>query len=230
MRIILTTSFIWLLFISAQSQERSSYIELRGGLSVPVGKYGSADLNDGCFTLPGFTVGAEGAWYFKPYFGVGGQFGYNLHPVDVSLLGYEKVLDDPFLNDLAIRSDPYQIITSAVGLFSRWNFWKKMSVQGKLLGGIMWAKTPYQLYKPEYYAVGPEYFEITSSKDSNFMGVAGLGLQYDLSPCIALKLDGEYQFSQMVFGFNTATGIRYDYRNIGFIVTSLGLIINLSSL
>lgn len=215
----------FLLSNSAYTQDKISYVGLRGGLSIPVGQYKAKNLQDGCFTQPGFTVGVEGAWYFKHYLGVGGQFGLNLHPVDVGSLGYEKVINDPFLTDLTIRSEPYQIITAAVGLFSRWNFWKRLSLHGKLLGGMMWAKTPYQLYKPEYFLVGPEYFEITSSKDRNFAGIIGAGIQVDISPCIALRADGDFQLSKMVFGFNIASGPRYEYRTISYITTTLALII-----
>ena len=210
---------------SAPAQKKYSFVSLKGGLSIPVGQYADKNLETGCFTELGFTVGIEGAWYFKPWLGVGGQFGLNLHPVDVSTLGWEKVQDDPFLQDVTIRSDPYQVITGTVGLFSRWNFWKMLSLHGKILGGMMWAKTPYQLYKPEYFLTGPEYFEITSSKDRNLAGIVGAGLQVDVSPCIAFRAEGEFTYSKMVFGFSTAGGPRYDYRTISFINTTLALII-----
>ena len=90
---------------------------------------------------------------------------------------------------------------------------------------MMWAKTPYQLYKPEYFLVGPEYFEITSSKDRNFAGIIGAGIQIDISPCIALRANGDFQFSKMVFGYNTASGPRYEHRIISYINTTLALII-----
>jgi len=89
----------------------------------------------------------------------------------------------------------------------------------------MWAKTPYQLYKPEYFMVGPEYFEITSSKDRNFAGIIGAGLQVDVSSCIAFRAEGEFQYSTMVFGFNTASETRYEHRTISYINTNLALII-----
>jgi hypothetical protein len=175
----------------------------------------------------GFTAGAEGAWYFKPWLGVGGQFGIHFHPVDVRSLGWEKVQDDPFLQDVIIRSDPYQIITGTIGLYSRWNFWKVLSLHGKILGGVMWAKTPYQLYKPEYFLTGPEYFEITSAKDRNLAGGLGAGIQVEAGGCIAFRLEGEYYYSKMVFAFRTAGETRLDYRDISFVNTTLALVIKL---
>lgn len=223
------TFFLILILFSAtaNAQNKGSFIGIKGGASFPVGQYASTDLDKGCFTKTGFNAGIEGAWYFKPYLGVGGQFGYNLHTVDVGLLGYEKVKADQFLEDLTIRSDPYQIITGSVGLFSKWDFWKFLSLHGKMLGGMMWAKTPYQLYKPTYFQTGPEYYEITSSRDRNFMIEGGLGLQVNLSSCIGLRIEGEYVYSKMVFGFRTALGTRYDERVISFVNNSLALIIKL---
>jgi len=225
MRYIIVGVIIIFLSNSLNAQEKSYYIGLNSGLSIPIGQYKAKNLESGCFTQTGFTVGIEGAWYFKQFLGVGGQFGFNLHPVDVGLLGYEKVRIDPFLSDLFIRSDPYQIITGTIGLFYRWNFFKQWSFHSKLLGGMMWAKTPYQLYKPEYIMVGPEYYEITSSKDNNLMGLFGAGIQVDISPCIAVRAEGELQYSKMIFGFKTSSGSRYDYRTISFINTSIVLIL-----
>ena len=108
-----------------------------------------------------------------------------------------------------------------------WSFWKFLSLQGKFLGGMMWAKTPYQLYKPTYFVIGPEYYEITSSKDRNFALNTGVGLQADISSCIALRVETDYTFSKMVFGFRTASETRYEYRNISYINTNLALIIRL---
>jgi len=73
--------------------------------------------------------------------------------------------------------------------------------------------------------VGPKYFEFTSSKDRNLAGIIGAGIQVDVSSCIAFRAEGEFQFSKMVFGFNTASGPRYEHRTISYINTTLALII-----
>ncbi len=59
----------------------------------------------------------------------------------------------------------------------------------------------------------------------NFALVTGAGIQVDVSPCISFRADAEYAYSKMVFGFNTATGARYENRVISYINTSLALII-----
>ncbi len=206
-------------------QNMNSFVGLYGGLSIPVGQYKAKNLENGCFTLPGFNTGVEGSWYFTHFLGIGGQFDLSMHPVDVGALGYEKVINDPFLTDVTIRSEPYQIITAAPGIFARWDIANNLSFHGKLLGGVMWAKTPYQLYKPTYFLTGPDYFEITSAKDRNLALITGAGIQFDVSPCIAFRAEGEFLYSKMIFGFNTATGKRFEYRTISIVNVNFNLII-----
>ncbi len=113
--------FCWLVFyftlltLNIYAQEKKSFIAIRGGASIPFGKYHSTSLEEGSFTQTGFNVSLEGAWFFLPKFGVGASTGINLHPVDVSALGWEVVQNDPFMEDVYIRSDPYQIITAMGG-------------------------------------------------------------------------------------------------------------------
>ncbi len=227
MRPLFLILFILLSVMPVRAQNEGSYISLHSGLSIPVGEYKAKNLENGCFTLPGLNIGIEGSWYFKKHLGIGGQFGFNLHPVDVRALGYEKVNADPFLLDLTIRSEPYEIITGAAGLFAKWDLLKILSLSGKLLGGAMWVKTPYQLYKPQYFLTGPDYYEITSAKDRNLVVIIGTGVTINISSCIALQVGGEFLYSRMIFGFKTTSGIRYEYRKISFINTTLGLIIML---
>ena len=209
------------------SQPASSFFSIRGGFSIPTGKYAGKDSEQASFTVTGFNTSIDGAWFFRPFLGIGGQAGFNLHPVDVSTLGWVKVQNDPFLQDVTIRSEPYQIITGAAGIYGAFSFWKKFSLQGKLLGGWMWGKTPYQLYKPQYFLTGPDYFEITSAKDKSPMFLGGVGIQYNISSCVGLKAEGEYIASDLSFRFQTATGIRVDQKPVRLVNLTLGLIINL---
>jgi hypothetical protein len=209
------------------AQKKPSFIAIRGGASLPFGKYHEKSLDGGSFTLTGFNVSAEGAWFFNPKFGVGANAGINFHPVDVGVLGWEKVLADPFLEDLYIRSDPYKIITAMAGFYTQLPIKGKFFFTGKVLGGLFWGQTPYQLYKPDYFMVGPPYFEITSATDWKFSWSAGLGFRYNITPCFGLVLDSEIFYDQLNFDFQTYTSIRTDERIISFINTTLGIRFNL---
>lgn len=206
-----------------EAQEKPSFVAIRSGVSIPYGKYHSTDLDGGSFTTAGFNVSAEGAWFFHPKFGVGANVGLNFHPVDVYRLGWEKVQEDPVLQDVYIRSDPYMIITAMAGFYTQLPIVKKFSFTGKLLGGLLYGRTPYQLYKPKFYYTGPPFYEITSSTDYKFSWQAGIGFRYDISPCFGLVLDSEIFYDKLIFGFKTANGTRYDEQIISFINTTLGV-------
>lgn len=207
------------------SQEKKSFVAIQSGASIPVGNYAAKNLDEGCFTTTGLNFNIEGAWFFLPYLGVGAQAGVNFHPVDVQTLGWERIQADPFLEDVTIRSDSYQMITANLGIYTQWTIWKKLSVQGKLLGGVMWGKSPYQLHKPTYFLVESKWFEITPAKDINLDISGGVAFQYDVSNCIGLKISGDYTYSKMVFSFKSGNETRYEYRDISFINVTLGLVV-----
>lgn len=209
------------------AQEKPSFIAIRTGVSIPYAKYHATNLDMGSFTLAGFNASLEGAWFFKPKFGIGASAGLNFHPVDVYRLGWAKVQADPFLEDVYIRSDPYLIITAMAGLYTQLPIVAKFSFTGKLLGGLLYGRTPYQLYKPEFFLVDVPYYEITSSTDYKFSWQAGIGFRYDVSPCFGLVLDADIFYDKLTFGFNTALGERYDEHIISFINTTLGVRFNL---
>jgi len=221
------TLFLLMIFLSLQSyaQHTNSFISLRSGVSIPLKPYSSHNLGKGSFTTLGINVSVDGAWFFTDHFGVGGQVGLNLHPVDVSALARAKVNADPFLSNLTIRSDPFRVINAALGIYTRWNMGENFSVNAKLLGGILWANTAYQLYKPTYFLAGPDYYEITTARDHKFILEPGIGMEYKISSCFALKADVELLSRTMQFGFSTWKGIRYDRKRISFINTVIGIAI-----
>ena len=224
LKIIFTTA-IWLLFFLqvVQSQEKKSFVGINAGYSVPIGKFSSTNLEDGSFALNGFTAGLEGAWFFKPRLGVGGSAGLNLNPVYVSALGWAKVVEDPFLQDVTIRSDPYLTVTAMAGVYTVQPIYRNFYFTGKLLGGLLYGKTPYQLYKPQYFIVGPPYYEITSAKDWKFSWKAGAGIQYNVSPYISLLGEAVLLYDKLSFNFQTASGIREDIHTISMINFILGV-------
>ncbi|MEE4259201.1 MAG: hypothetical protein V2I62_05535 [Bacteroidales bacterium] len=222
-------SFIFSIFIfisaTAFSQDNNSFFSVGSGVSIPVGTYGGTTYDESCYTTTGINLNVEGAWYFLPYLGIGAQIGYNLHPVDVRALGYGRVQNDPFLLDVSTRSEAYQMITGGIGPYASWNFWKDLSLHGKVLAGMIFGKTPYQVFEPEYFLTGPRYEVKTSARDYGFIVIPGIGFQYKVSPCIGLKIDSEFYYREMIYGFKTGSGVRNDYRTTSFINVTLGLVV-----
>lgn len=210
-------TFTGFLSAAAQAQNHPSFVSLQSGLSIPFGGYSSTKLEEGSFTQTGFNATAEGAWFFSKHFGAGLSAGLNLHPVDVSALGRAQVNNEPFLTDVTIRSEPYRVITVMPGLFVGFQLSEKWFINGKLLAGMLHGKTPYQLYKPDYYLLPDEWEEITSSTDYKFSWQAGFTIHYQVTSCIAISLNSSILYDELQFTFQTAQGSRTDNRKIGMI-------------
>jgi len=206
-----------------KAQENKSFVGLSSGFAIPYGNFKAIDLDGGSFAITGFTANVEGAWFFLPYLGIGASAGMNMNPIWLGALEWAKVLNDPFLNDLSIRSEPFITVTAMAGAYTNIPIWRNFSFSGKLLGGLLYGRTPYQLYKPEYYFTGPPYYEITPAKDYKFSWQAGAGIQYDVSPCVGLLLEGVIMYDKLSFNFRTANGIRTDVHTISLFNTTLGV-------
>lgn len=204
-----------------------SFIAIGGSASIPVGSYASSDLNNGCFTSPGVSFGVDGAWVFYKNFGIGADVGYSAHPVKASELATALVNNDPFLSDMYVRSDPYTSITAVAGPYYVWQLSRRMVLDFKALGGIMYSKTPFQLFEPEYFMVGPNYYKTTSSTDKSFAMKGGARFQYQITPTIVLGLSANYVFSKMSYGFYNSQGLYYKNRNISFIDCGLNVVLKI---
>lgn len=228
MKKYLISAFVVSMTLVLSAQTKSSYISLQTGPSFPVGKFKDKKLPDGGFTLTGFSTSLEGAWFFKPWLGAGGSAGIHFHPVDVGTLGYEKVLNDPFMNDVYIKSDPYRSYTFYAGFFFQVPLFQRLSFTSKALGGMMFTQSPYQLYKAEYEMIGEKWFEITSAGDFEGSFLAGAGLKYELKNCIGFSLNSEFTYNAMDFDFELSDGsIRTDKRVVAFVNLVGGIIIKI---
>jgi hypothetical protein len=214
---------LMLLGISIAAQEQHLGISIRSGVSVPLGEYAAQSLDHGCFTLPGLSVVTEARYPVFKSFHLMLQGGIQFHPVDVGALGYAKVLDDPFMMNVYIRSEAYRIIHAVGGLAYTYEFGSAFTASAKLLAGMIFSQTPYQVYRPAYFLMGPDYFVITSARDRSFTYGAGLDLSYKLNSCINLQLGSEALFSQAAFGFVSAGASRTDWRKIYYLNLTLGV-------
>jgi hypothetical protein len=214
---------IQFLFIISDAQEKSSFVALRSGTSFSLGEYSSKDPDKGSFAQVGFNMTLEGAWFFNKWIGIGASAGLNLHPIDASELASAKFNNDAFMTSLVIRSDPFQVLTFMAGPFAHLSLGHDVLLTGKVLCGAIRASTPYQLYKAEYYMIGPRWYEITRARDWEMSFLAGLGIRYDISGCIGVIFDTDFTYNQCKFGFVTSEGIRTDYKKVIFLNTTLGI-------
>jgi hypothetical protein len=219
---------IILIAINLSAQEKPSFISINAGTSIPVGGFSSKELPDGSFAQAGLSVTLDGAWFFKPWLGMGGNAGLYMNPVDVVTLGYEKALSDPFINEAYIRSDPYAVTSLYAGVYFQFPVVQRLSVTAKALGGMIYARTPYQLYKADYYMIGYQWFEVTSSGDYEGSFLVGAGFRYDLKNCLGITLNSDFTYNQCDFDFVMPDGsTRTDQKVISIVNVSLGLLIRL---
>lgn len=225
------TLLLLLVLLNIFSQDKPSFIGINAGTSIPVGKFHGNELPDGGFAQTGFNASLEGAWFFRTWLGVGASAGTSIQPVDVGSLGYEKMKENPFLNALIIRSDPYLTFSLYTGLYFNVPLAGKFSFTAKAAGGILYAQTPYQLYKAEYELIGKNWYEISSAGDFEGSFVAGAGVSYDLNNYMALALNSEFTFNECDFNFSSPDGtVRTDQQVIAFINLNLGVILKLNPL
>jgi len=223
----LSLAFLFILLsLGARSQSHKNLIiSLNGGMSLPFGDFSGTTLYKDSFAKTGVSLGADLTWYFHRYLGVSLSFSQSNNPVDVAALTTEKLNDDPFLQELSIRSESFTSTVITAGFYGRWTFGKRVSVHGKVMAGLLRAQTPYQLYRTTYFELGPTYYEITSSRDDAFIVVQGVGGMYLFNRGIGFKLDADYIGRKMTFPFQTSSGMRYDERDVRYIQIVLGLVI-----
>jgi hypothetical protein len=222
--------FILLLLIQhllLLSQPLQVQLCIQSGVSVPFSDFAATNLDEGSFTLPGFTGSVEAKLVRNNKWVGFVQGGIQFNPIDVGYLGYEKVQADPFLEDLYIRSDPFQVIHLLAGPGYQTRVGKSFLIEGALLAGVFFSSTPYQLYKPTYFLLGEKYYEITPSKDISFAYGANLSIIYEVTPCYQIGISNQFMQSNASFDFLSGQTIRTDVRNISLWNISFSLIINL---
>jgi hypothetical protein len=209
------------------SQPLQVYLGVQSGLSVPLADFAATNLEEGSFALPGFTGSVEAKVVLKDKWTGFVQGGIQLNPVDVGYLGYEKVQADPFLEDLYIRSDPFKVIHLLAGPGYQSRIGNSFLIEGALAAGVFFSSTPYQLYKPEYFLTGPDFFEITPSRDVSFAYGANLRVIYEVTPCYQIGISNQFMQSKASFDFISGQTLRTDVRNISLWNISFSFIVKL---
>jgi hypothetical protein len=191
------------------------FIGLFGGYSISMGNWthtsyitGDAgkwlsdnpdNLSAG-FAGNGSTYGAEGAWYFCKYLGVGGlvSFSYfNFKGLDSLSAGYQKSF---FVDqETAYDTGGYKIWNFFAGLYFRYPFSDKFAITAKLLGGFTSATTPTIAIDLWDGGVEDGIF-IQEPSTANAIGyMAGIGISYKLTKWLGLNLQGLYTSSKPHF-------------------------------
>jgi hypothetical protein len=212
------------------AQKVMPLLHLGVGTSIPVLDYASPSLEKGCFTTAGFGTQLAASTTLIGSWGLMAAGGLYLHPVDVGYLGYEKVKADAFLMDVTIRSEPYRIMSFMGGPMYRKEVLSGFQLQVAAMMGVFSSRTPHQIYKPQYFLVGPEFYEITTSLDRSFAWGAFVSMSYAITPCYFIALETSFLQSNAAFQFYTGSGkIRTDDRTLSMVNIALALQLKLPS-
>lgn len=226
----LVALFILLFFFTLNSSSqvfKNLNLALKGGASLPVMEFAEKNLDKGSFALTGFHFAAEINASVNNNFIAFIESGMTLNPIDVGYLGYEKVKADPFLSDVYIRSDAFQVVHLLAGPGYQHIINNKFKLIGKAGAGLFFSSTPYQLYKPEYFLLGPPYYEITPSRDVSFAYSAALFFIYNANPYYQIGISTGIKRSKASFDFYSGSNLRTEVRNITILDLSLTLILRL---
>jgi len=221
--LLIISAIIFSLFAKAQDTKLS--ISLRGNLSIPFGTYTGNNIEKSGFTQTGISFGSELTWHVNQKIGIVLDFNQTFHPVKTGDLGAAMVNNDNLLMDVYIRSEAYSLSTTLLGAAYKIQINKKLNVNPKLLIGVMYGKTPFQLFFPEYYLYGPSYFTITSSKDYGLAFKGGANLIYAFNQYVYMDLNIDLTYSKLKFGFTNYSGFVNKNRDILFTNIGLGLIL-----
>jgi hypothetical protein len=133
--------------LASFAQKGSSFIEIDGGVSLPLGSWskvtnastlqslnGTKTDNSGYAKTGGF-FSVDGAWFFSKYFGIGGMFkygSYSLKGVDSLSQGYEESFD---VDTTRTSVTNYKMWSIMPGLYFNLPLAKKTLADGKSTGG-----------------------------------------------------------------------------------------------
>src|ERR1700743_3721530 len=156
MRVISSFLFVCVLFTCASSyaEKGTSFVEVEGGVSLPLGNWGKASTATALTSINGtiddksgyakaggfFSV--DGGWFFSRHFAIGGMFKYgpySLKGVDSLSQGYEESFD---VDQTATTVTNYKLWSVMPGIYYDSRFVKRLSLTARVLAGIAHVSTP----------------------------------------------------------------------------------------
>jgi hypothetical protein len=196
---------------SSFAQKGSSFIQVDGGVSLPLGSFGKVtnasaleSLNgtktdNSGYANPGGFFSVDGAWFFSKYFGIGGMFKYgtyDLKGVDSLSQGYEESFD---VDTTRTSVTNYKMWTIMPGLYFNLPLAKKLSLTARALVGIAHAKTPAIAVGIEDGGIeDPPVVQYSVSKTA-FASDLGVGIKYSIIKCVAISLRADYFYTKPDF-------------------------------
>ena len=195
--------------VSAQNKP-ATFIEVDGGISLPLGNFGRASTATALTSIQGtvndpsgyakaggfWTVG--GAWFFSKYVGVGGMFKYGTYSLKVDSLsqGYEESFD---VDQTSTSVTNYKMWSLMPGLYADLPLAKKLSLMARALAGISHTSTPRITVAIEDGGVEDPPVVQSSASKTAFAFDLGAGFRYSVIRSVAIDLRADYFYTKPDF-------------------------------
>jgi hypothetical protein len=213
-----TNLILFLLFMGlvwqAEAQEKSHFIRLTTGFSLPSGEYGDkSNLSSSDFAHQGFTAGLQGAYFLHKNLGLMVSGSWASHPFDEDAYkeAYTRTYNQGFR--LHLEANSYQISTISLGPIVQFSLSKSLKLNSHLTGGILNSRSPHI----EYGEIG-NFNEYGDKKQSAFLWQAGVEGVWQFSKHWGTFLQVNYQSSKLKDSyFDTMTVASQKVRIINFL-------------
>ncbi|HSZ34592.1 MAG TPA: outer membrane beta-barrel protein [Puia sp.] len=190
------------------AQKGTSFIGVSGGISLPTGNWAKANYivsttgyvsDPSGFAASGIAGELNGAYFFSPYFGIGGLINYATYKTkDINTLsaGYRESFD---VDQVTTTAGSYKIENFLAGIYFNYPVAKRLSLTARALAGIAHATTPLYTVDVEDGGIDDGTFEQKSASKTAFAFDIGAGLSYPIINTIAINLRADYFYAKPDF-------------------------------
>lgn len=216
-----TILFALLIFTgNAMAQNAQSYMSINVGGSIPIGDYGSDDINNSTagFATTGPEGSIEGVFLIIDYFGIGGKTGLNYHKFDQ--IGFrESAIAQKGASDVYFdNASPYVNIYTVLGPYVNVPISEKFHITAKMLAGFLNTFSADVEGYIEYENQAIEYFNKEFETVVDFSYMLGVDFRYIVTDHFMLKANFESLNSKHTFSNNYR--VEYNYNMFSFTVSA----------
>ncbi len=207
--LFIVTTFCSKVIFAQDVVRAKSFIELSGGMAIPMGNFTSAPTTAGTiqnaynssagYAQPGTHFALNGTWYITPNIGIGGSFSTSSYRVNVNALANE-VISSFDCDSATAEARNYNTISLMAGPYFALPL-NNLTIEARVLGGITNTTTPdfimQAINQPSTTdPISISKFVQTSGTANAFGFDAGLGVRYKLINHLSISLRGDYFYSK----------------------------------
>ena len=192
--------FVFMIFMlhtfqtSAQEKAEKSkyYIGITGGVSAPVGAFGSTDTTseNAGLARAGYNLNLNAAYHINDNFGLASSIFYSRFKLDQTAIG--QIIETGSITDIHASADHWQYLGLEVGPTATIPVNEKIFIDFKGLLGIAYANMP--VYRFELSGL-PSLAIVTNDEwDYSFTWRLGTGMRYNFGKGFCFLANADYNY------------------------------------